>query len=334
MEAGGCVVKGGASAWVVSTLPDGTVNVRREAAPEQGGDFSISASTLRFFPGRAPAAGERISLTYRRSERSVAHVQDAAALAAAQSVGPAGTLSWAGSVPSASLKSKALGAVTATSRAPRSTADCMAAARALFAFSNAASSGRAGSCSLQLSGTSIAPASIPQIGDRMLVPSTAGAPPLQLPVIRVVLTDEHAVPDMVKCVVDFDQHSANGLSFHVSHTLAADVPQPVPLNNVGALPGLANLQVLNSTASSLQIDAGTSPPNGGGFEVRRRDGNFGAALPGGSEDADLVLRSPVRSFSIPRLSFQERFFVRMYDGSLPPNYSARSAAIVTHLPTS
>ena len=334
MQAGGCTVKGGGSAWVIGTLPDGTTNVRREAAPEQGGDFAISAATLRFFPGRAPAAGERVSLTYRRSERSVAHVQDAAALAAAQTIGPVNTLAWAGSVPSASLKSTALGAVVATSHVPRSTADCIAAARALFAFSSAASTGRAGSCSLQLSGRAVTPASIPQVGDRMLVPSTAGAPPLQLPVTRVVLTDEHAVPELAKCLVDFDPQSANGLSFHVSHTLATDVPQPVPLNNVDALPGLANLQVVSAGTLALQVDAGTSPPNGGGVEVRRLDSGFGAAVPNGSVDAGLVLRSPVRAFSIPRLSFQERFYVRMYDGNQPPNYSAVSAAIVTHLPTS
>ncbi len=333
MQAGSCTVKGGRSAWLVSTLPDGSKLVRREAAPEQGGDFALSTTALRFFPGRAPAAGERLSLSYRRGERSVAHVQDPGALSAAQAIGPAGMLAWSGSIPSASLNSAGLGSTTATSQSPRGAADCIAAAQALFAFSSASSTGRAGSCTLHLSGSEVTPAGIPKIGDRMLVPM-AGAPPLQLPVTRVVLTDGHAVPEVLKCEVEFDQRNANGLSFHVSHTPASDVPQPVPLYSPGALPGLPNLEVIGTSATTLQLDAGTAPPNGGGFEVRRRDGGFGAAVPDGSTDMDLVLRSPVRSFSVPRLGFQERFYIRMYDGNQAPNYSAISMAIVTHLPTS
>ena len=340
MRMGGCAVKGGGSAWLVSTLPDGTTAVRREAAPEEGGDFALSTSTLHFFPGRAPAAGERVSLFYRRGDRSVAHVQDSGAMLAARNIGPAGTLSWSGSVASGSAASSlpapagsvAAGSTAAVSRVPRSTVDCVAAARALFAFSSAAGTGRAGRCLLRLSGSEVVPGSIPRPGDRMLIPSAAGAPALQLPVRRVVLTDEHAVPELLTCEVDFEQRSANGLSFHVSTALAADVPQPVPVNSSAALGGLPSVQVLSATTSALQVDAGTAPPAGGGFEVRRRDGGFGTVIPGGGVDPDLVLRSPVRGFSIPRLSFEERFYVRMYDGNLPPNYSAICAVLVTHFP--
>jgi hypothetical protein len=60
-----------------------------------------------------------------------------------------------------------------------------------------------------------------------------------------------------------------------------------------------------------------------------RDFDFG---PGSG--ADLVLRSPVRGFTIPRAAQLERYFVRMYDASTPPNYSALSAAIFTDLPVS
>jgi hypothetical protein len=77
----------------------------------------------------------------------------------------------------------------------------------------------------------------------------------------------------------------------------------------------------------LQIDAGTDPPAGGGFEVRLRDWDFGPMI-----DRNLVLRSPVRSFSIPRSAQVERYFVRMYDASTPPLYSRLSSAIFTNLP--
>jgi hypothetical protein len=79
----------------------------------------------------------------------------------------------------------------------------------------------------------------------------------------------------------------------------------------------------------LQVDAGMAPPAGGGFEVRRRDWDFSAGV-----DQDLVLRSPVRSFSIPRAAQVERYYARMFDGSTPPVYSRFSSAVFTNLPVS
>jgi hypothetical protein len=94
-----------------------------------------------------------------------------------------------------------------------------------------------------------------------------------------------------------------------------------------ALDSLTNLAIVSTTTTAIQVDAGIDPPTGGGFEVRRSDANF-SAKPG----ADLVLRSPVRAFTIPRATFRETFYIRMYDASTPPVYSRFSAAIITNLP--
>jgi hypothetical protein len=51
-------------------------------------------------------------------------------------------------------------------------------------------------------------------------------------------------------------------------------------------------------------------------------------------DQDLVLRSPVRSFSILREGQVEHYYVRMFDGSTPPVYSRFSSAVFTDLPVS
>ncbi len=82
--------------------------------------------------------------------------------------------------------------------------------------------------------------------------------------------------------------------------------------------------------SEIQIDAGCDPPQGGGFEVRRADWNFGANV----DVPDLVLRSPVRDFSIPRAAQVERYYVRMYDASTPPLYSRFSSAVFVDVPLS
>ena len=309
VQAGSCSLKQSGSAWVVSTLANGTTLTRREGPVDTGADFALSGSDLHFWPGRVPAANETVLVTYRVGARAFARVQNAAAIANAQLLGVPGWPEWTGAV---------------TSPVPRSSADCMAAAQALLAFGGGAATGVAGTCTLM----NAQQTADVQPGDQMALPAGGGAVAVQVPVERVTVTDGNAVPEVLRYEVAFAQSRANGLSFKTSGTLASDVAQPVPVSATSAVGNLQGLQVVSATATALQIDAGTVAPNGGGFEVRRRDGGFGTTA------ADLVLRSPVRSFSIPRQAFNERFYVRMYDGSLPPLYSARSSVVVTHLPTS
>jgi hypothetical protein len=79
--------------------------------------------------------------------------------------------------------------------------------------------------------------------------------------------------------------------------------------------------------SSVTVNANATPPTGGGFEVRRRDFAF---MPG--NDPELVLRSTSPTMTINRLSVADQFYLRMYDGSTPPNYSEFSAALFINLP--
>jgi hypothetical protein len=124
---------------------------------------------------------------------------------------------------------------------------------------------------------------------------------------------------------------AEGLGLRLSETIAADALLPeTALSGPGAtLANLQQLQVTSITGSALQIDAGVAAPAGGGFEVRRRDWDFGPAV-----GQDLVLRSPVRSFSIPREAQVEQYYVRMFDASTPPVYSRFSSAVFTQYPVS
>jgi len=71
------------------------------------------------------------------------------------------------------------------------------------------------------------------------------------------------------------------------------------------------------------VQTNAAAPPGGGFEVRRRDFAFQAG-----QDADLVLRSAVGNFDVPKAAGAEKFYIRMYDGSTPPNYSEFSAVVV------
>ena len=166
-------------------------------------------------------------------------------------------------------------------------------------------------------------------GDTLTVQTAAAQ--MKFAVQDVVITDAAVSPELLHYRVTFRQDRDTSLSFTVSNDPVADLPYPLPVVTAtsGAPAALSGLQVTTATSTALQIDCGTDAPAGGGFEVRRSDANFGSG-----NIADLVLNSPVRSFSIPRVAFHERFFVRMYDGSLARLYSPVSSVVLTSLPTS
>ncbi len=152
----------------------------------------------------------------------------------------------------------------------------------------------------------------------------------------VEVKDGNAAPEIltyaIKFANDWATEWADGLGMKLSEAIAADAFLPATAETAPAQV-LANLQQLALTTvngSELQIDAGCDAPTGGGFEVRRIDWNFGANV----DTADLVLRSPVRSFSIPRAAQVEQYFVRMYDASSPPLYSRFSSAVFVNVPLS
>ncbi len=300
------------SAWVVSTATDGTVTTRREGAIGTGADFSLtSTGVLSFAAGRVPQPGELLTVSYRRSRRAVARLKDAAADAMRSSLALPGLPQWSGHV----LKPAA-----------RTSADCVAAVQALLALAAGSATGRSGSAEW-VRETAIGVDVLP--GDTLSV-ITAEAP-LLLPVQSVTIIDGNCVPEVLHYRAQFAQGRAESMDFSVGANVATDMPQPVALSvDAANLPAsLSGLQVTSATASALTVDAGADPLDGGGFEVRRSDANFGS-----TNTADLVLSSPVRGFSIPRAAFSERFFVRMYDGTTPRNYSPLSSVVMTGLPTS
>jgi hypothetical protein len=109
----------------------------------------------------------------------------------------------------------------------------------------------------------------------------------------------------------------------------ADAWLPQQPETATPLSNLNSLAITSVTSSVIQIAAGVAAPSGGGFEVRRRDWSF---TPG--PGPDLVLRSPVPNFTIPRQAAMEQYYIRMYDGSTPPNYSRFSSAVFVNLPLS
>lgn len=305
--------------WVVSTLPSGSLQTRLIGISGQGLDCEATYGTstgtsgrVTFFAGRIPVGGERISVMYRGSQRSVARLEDAASVAAEAVGGAPGTCRWLGKV----LQPVA-----------RSSVDCESAAEAILAFATSRTAAVAGEYSCANPASDIWP------GDVLAI--TSAGVTSSLLVRSVTVEDGNCLPEVVtykvKFANDWGTEWADGMGLRLSEAIAADAILPLAAaSSAGEV--LANLQQLMVTSLSdtaLGVDAGMAPPAGGGFEVRRVDGQFGVGM-----DADLVLRSPVRNFSIPRAAQVERFYVRMYDTSTPPLYSRFSSAVFVNWPVS
>ena len=308
------------SMWVVSTLPSGVFQTRLIGVAGQGVDCSVSYGTaagapgrVTFLAGRVPVVGERIRVSYRGERRSIARLANGASIASEAVNGGPGTSRWLGRV---------------TLPVARSSVDCESAAQAVLAFATSRTAAVAGSYAMVNPVQDIWP------GDVLAV--TSAGVTSSLLVRSVIAKDGSAVPEVrryeIRFANDWATEWAAGIGLKLSEEIAANAYLP---QTASSAPGqvLANLQqltVTSLTTTALQVDAGMAPPAGGGFEVRLRDWLFG----GGVDGADLVLRSPVRSFSIPRAAQLERYYVRMYDASTPPLYSRFSSAVFVNAPVS
>jgi hypothetical protein len=311
--------------WIRSTSSTGTQWTRLIGKAADGADCSVTSSTtghVTFFAGRVPAAGETIAVSYRARQRAIARLADPASLAAEAAGGAVGTSRWLGHV---------------VQPPARSSADCEAAAQAILSF--------AANRAAALSGTYDAvnpPTNDIWPGDLLILNTQSQT--LNCMIRRVTVSRQGACPEALTYRIAFANDWAEGLGLRLSDTIEADALIPTSALDlidsssgtslpVHTLANLPQITITPASSTSLTLDAGTAPPAGGGFEVRRRDGGFGS-LTSPTTSGDLVLRSPVRGFSLPIAASDETFFLRMYDASTPPLYSRVSAAILNHQPGS
>jgi hypothetical protein len=308
------------SIWVVSTLPNGTLQTRLVGVAGQGVDCVASYGTaagspgkITFLAGRVPVAGERVTVSYRSERRAVARLADGTSVASEAVNSAPGTCRWLGKV---------------TAPVARSSMDCESAAQAVLAFATSRTAAVAGTYAM------VNPAQDVWPGDVLAI--TSAGVTSSLLVRSVVVQDGSAAPEVLRYKVafanDWATEWAAGIGLKLSEEIAADawLPQTASGSAGQVLANLQQLTVTSLTGTALQVDAGMAPPAGGGFEVRLTDWQFGM----GVDAADLVLRSPVRSFSIPLAAQVERYYIRMYDASTPPLYSRFSSAVFVNAPVS
>jgi hypothetical protein len=162
-------------------------------------------------------------------------------------------------------------------------------------------------------------------GDALLLESATLGLNVQVVVREAVLKYGASMPDVVEYALTFSNDWANDLSIRTSRAVPADAWLPAAVSPT-YLANVTGLAVTAVSATAVTVTTGVTAPSGGGFEVRRRDFSFGPGT-----DPDLVMRAVVSTFEIPRATEADRFYIRMYDGATPPNYSEFSVALFVNL---
>jgi len=296
------------SGWVVSTPASGGPYTRTVGTTGEAAQCHLDRTgKLVFFTGYTPASGEEIAVSYRTVGRAVGRAVNTASQQALAQAGMPVEAAWSGSV---------------TNPPARSSADCRNAALVM----EQASAGVSVLWSGTYKGSRLSFATDVWPGDALLLNAPSTDLDAQVVVRSVKVSYRASYPDLVEYVIAFANDWADDLAIETSATVPADAWLPAPV----APTYLANLTGLTVTAlngSTVTINAGVTPPAGGGFEIRRRDFVF---MPG--EDPDLVMRSTQPNMTFSRISANDRFYIRMFDGSTPPNYSEFSTALFINLP--
>jgi hypothetical protein len=296
------------SGWVVSTPPNGGAYTRRVGTTAEAAECHLERTgKLTFYTGCTPVAGEQIAVSYRTVGRAVGRAVNSASQQALAQAGSPAVAAWIGSV---------------TRPPARCSADCRSAAQVMEQAAASVSALWSGT----YKGDRASFASDVWPGDALLFNAPSTNVNAEVVVRTVKVTYSASYPDLVGYEIAFANDWADDLAIKTSATVPANARLPATI----APTVLANLEWLTVTAlngSTVTVSAGVTPPIGGGFEIRRRDFAF---MPG--EDPTLVLRGSQPNLTFMRVSASDRFYIRMYDGFTPPNYSEFSTALFINLP--
>jgi hypothetical protein len=296
------------SGWVTSAPANGNPYTRRMGTTAEEAECHLDdTGKLVFYTGFAPAASEQIAVSYRAVGRAVGRAVDSESQKTLAQSGLPPVCTWMGSV---------------TNPAARSSQDCRNAGSAI---SQAASSTSAlWSGTYKTTQASFATDLWP--GDALQLSAPSANLNAQVVVRNVSLTYRSSYPDLIEYEIAFANDWADDLAIKTSATVPADTWLPAPANPT-LLANLNALTVTSISGGTVTINTGGTAPVGGGFEIRKRDFSF---MPG--EDPDLVMRGSQSAMTFARSSASDRYYIRMYDSSTPPNYSEFSAALCINLP--
>lgn len=300
-------------ALVRSTVPGQSTRTRRTGSLRDGAECHLSSEpAVQFYPQYIPAANESIAVTYRGRGRARARVTDVAAIAALRRGGDDGVRGG--------LREIAI-------PLPRTSADCETAALALLDDSG---QGWVGEYRAWIPFLPGAAADIfPGDGLRIEAPSRGAAFTAIVREVDIDVVDlggDNSLytlkfVDADDPVLDFEFQAATATQATAMAATEADAIGSV------YLPDLIAAAVTNVTSTTVTMDAGFTPGAGEGIEVRSSDAGWGM-----ENDRNLTGRFTSSSFTVPRFSRVQDYFLRRYDSSSPPRYSRYSAGLHVDYP--
>jgi hypothetical protein len=298
------------SSWVVSTPPGGGPYTRRIGTTAEAAECYVERTgKLVFYSGCTPVVGERIAVIYRTVGRAVGRAVNTVNQLALAAAGSPSVSTWIGSV---------------TNPPARTATDCRSAAQVMAQAAASVSALWSGTYKGNRSSFS----SDVWPGDALLLSAPSTNLNAEVVVRTVKATYSPSLPDLVEYEIAFANDWADDLAIKTSATVPANAWLPAPVNPT-VLANLTHLTVTALNGSTVTVNTGVTPPAGGGFEVRLRDFAF---MPG--QDPTLALRGSQPNLTLLRASASDRFYIRMYDGATPPNYSEFSTALFINLPLS
>jgi hypothetical protein len=303
-------------AEVRTALPSASYVTQLVGALSDGAQCEITSDpSLDFYPQYVPVLNQLIVASYRGSGRAVAQVQNAASVASLRNGADDGTR---GSVRVA----KTPGA--------RTDVDCENAALAILDDAT----GIAWSGSYE-TWSDFLPGAAADIfpGDAMVVnvPSRGAAFTAIVREVGIQIADPAGDRGFYTIGFANDLAAPLAIEYGASATVIAlqDMPPLLTTTQVGAYyqVDLTEAQITAVTSTTVQVDAGMTPPSGYGIEVRENDYGWGPA-----NDRNLLGRFSTQAFNLARLAETQDYFLRLYDNSSPPKYSRYSAALHVDYP--
>jgi hypothetical protein len=279
-----------------------------------GAECEITSSAeLEFYSAYVPAANEAISVHYRGEGRALAWVINPASIAAQQRGFDNGDHAAVRHI---------------KEPPPRTSADCENAALALLDDScNPAWSGEYATWSDFLPGN----ASDIFPGDGLSVNVSSRGAVFSAIVHEVDIEVSDVQDDRSYYKIKFANDAANPLAFDVEGTLVTSslVVTQITAAQVGTnyLADLTDAEVTAVGSTTINVDAGVAPVAGGGIEVRWSDDGWGP-----DNTRNLVGRFANETFTLPRLSQVQDYYLQQFDASSPPRYSRCTTALHVDYP--
>ncbi|HWR34722.1 MAG TPA: hypothetical protein VN622_02490 [Clostridia bacterium] len=300
-------------AQVRSCEPGKPAHTRLVSALSEGGECSVSSEpALYFYAANPPLPNETIMVSYRGAGRAMARVTDPTSVSEHARQHDDGVR---GAVLDLMLPP------------PRTAADCEKAGFAVLDDrTQPAWAGEYETWSDWLPGT----ASDIFPGEALQVRAPSRKAEFEAIVREVEIQMADPADDRSRYKLVFANDAAEELSFKIDRDALReplDVAATTESTQAGFLECLPNAEVTEITSTTLTIDAGLTPTAAGGIEVRRSDTSWEA-----ENDRNLAGRFTTRSFTLPRLSRVQEYYLRLFDGSTPRRYSRYSTVLHVDYP--